>query len=105
MVYYVDGSAVNYDGDGDLDFFAGIWPDEGSRFFRNETKGGNWLQVRIEGRKMNRQRAGARVRVYAAGKAGDRSALLGFQEITLNGGYSSVRPAFEAPTGGRRVGS
>lgn len=93
MVYYVDGPAVDYDGDGRLDFFAGIWPDEGSRLFRNETKAGNWLQVRVEGKKMNRQGVGAQVRLYAAGKAGEKAALLGYQEITLNGGYSSGRPA------------
>src|SRR5262249_1402072 len=66
MVYCVNGPAVNYVGDGKLDFFAGIWPDEGSRCFRNETMGGNWLEVRVEGRKMNRMGIGAPVRVYAA---------------------------------------
>ena len=42
---------------------------------------------------MNRMGVGAQVRLYAAGKAGDRKALLGCHEITLNGGYSSGRPA------------
>jgi hypothetical protein len=93
MVYYVNGPAVDYDGDGRLDVFGGIWPEEGSRLFHNETPGGNWLQVRVEGKKMNRMGVGAQVRVYAAGKAGDRSALLGCQTVTLNGGYSSGRPA------------
>ncbi len=93
MVYYVNGPAVDYDGDGRLDFFAGIWPPEGSRCFRNETKGGNWLQVRVEGRKMNRMGIGAQVRLYQTGRAGKKEALLGFQEITLNVGYSSSRPA------------
>jgi hypothetical protein len=93
MVYYVNGPAVDYDGDGDLDFLAGIWPEEGSRFFRNETKCGHWLQVQVEGKKMNRMGIGALVRLYAAGKAGERAALLGCQEITLNVGYSSGRPA------------
>ena len=98
MVYYVDGPAVDYDGDGDLDIFAGIWPQEGSRFFRNDTPGGNWLQVRVEGTKTNRMGIGAAVRVFAseASRAPDTTAkrqLLGYQEITLNGGYSSGRPA------------
>lgn len=93
MVYYVCGPAVDYDGDGDLDILAGNWPPEGSRFFRNDTKGGNWLQVRVEGKNMNRMGVGTQVRVYAAGKGGEPSALLGLQEITLNGGYSSSRPA------------
>ncbi len=57
------------------------------------TPGGNWLQVRVEGKKMNRMGVGAQVRVYAGGKVGDKSALLGYQTITLNGGYSCGRPA------------
>jgi hypothetical protein len=93
MVYYVNGPTVDYDGDGKLDMFGGIWPEESSHLFHNETRGGNWLQVRVEGKKMNRMGVGAQVYVYAAGKAGDRSALLGCQTITLNGGYSSGRPA------------
>ncbi len=89
MIYYVNGPAVDYDGDGDLDFLAGIWPEEGSRFFRNDTKGGNWLQVKVEGTKMNRMGVGSQVRVFAPGTR----TLLGFQEITQNVGYSSSRPA------------
>ncbi|MFN4258937.1 MAG: CRTAC1 family protein [Gemmataceae bacterium] len=93
MVYYVDGPAVDYDADGRLDFFGGSWPNESSRLFRNETKAGNWLQVQVQGKKMNRMGVGAVVRLYPAGKAGDRTALWGHREITVNGGYSSGRPA------------
>jgi hypothetical protein len=93
MVYYVNGPAVDFDSDGRLDFLAGNWPPEGSRFFRNETRGGNWLQVRVEGKKTNRMGIGAQIRAYASGKAGEPAALLGFQEITVNGGYSSSKPA------------
>jgi hypothetical protein len=93
MVYYVNGPAVDYDGDGKLDILGGIWPEENSRLFHNETPGGNWLEVRVEGKKMNRMGVGAQVRVYAAGRVGEKSALLGYQVITLNGGYSSGRPA------------
>lgn len=93
MVYYVASPAVDFNNDGKLDFCVGIWPDEPSRLFRNDTPGGNWLQVRVEGKTMNRMGVGAQVRLYAAGKVGDAAALIGFQEITLNGGYSSGRPA------------
>jgi hypothetical protein len=94
MIYYVNGPAVDYNGDGRLDLCCGIWPDEPSRLFRNETKTGNWLQVRVEGKKMNRMGVGAQVRVFRAQMDGaENRTLLGFQEITLNGGYSSGRPA------------
>lgn len=93
MIYYVNGPAVDYDGDGKLDFFGGSWWENYSHLFHNETPGGNWLQVRVEGTKMNRMGVGAQVRVYAAGKAPGKSSLQGFQEITVNGGYSSGRPA------------
>ena len=89
----MDGPAVDVDGDGRLDFLCGNWPPGGSRFFRNETPGGNWLQVRVEGTKMNRMGVGAQVRLYPAGPGDRRAGLLGVQEITLNGGYSSSRPA------------
>jgi hypothetical protein len=93
MIYYVDGVAVDYDGDGRLDILGGSWPEEPSRLFRNETKSGNWLQVQVEGKKINRVGIGTQVRVYEAGKAGNPNTLLGFQEITVNGGYSSSHPA------------
>lgn len=93
MIYYVCGPAIDYDGDGDLDFLVGIWPDEPSRLFRNDTQGGHWLSVSVEGRTMNRMGIGAQVRVYRAGQAGQAEALLGFQEISVNGGYASCRPA------------
>lgn len=93
MVYYVDGPTVDYNGDGRLDLFAGMWPPEGSHLYRNDTPGGNWLQVRVVGRRMNRMGIGAQVRLYEPGQAGKEAALLGHQEITVNGGYSSGRPA------------
>jgi len=87
MVYYVNGPAIDFDGDGDLDLFAGIWPDENSRLFRNDTpRRGNWLAVRVEGTRMNRMGVGATVRIEAGGT------LLGCQQLTMNGGYSGSHP-------------
>lgn len=89
MVYYVTSPAVDYDNDGNLDLLAGNWPPEKSHLYRNDTQGGNWLQVRVQGKTMNRMGVGARVRLFET----DSRRLLGHQEITLNGGYSCGRPA------------
>jgi hypothetical protein len=86
VVYYVNGPAVDYDADGDLDFFAGIWPDEMSHLFRNDSPAnGNWLAVRVEAKSGNRAGIGAQVKVLANGK------LVGRGDVTLNGGYSGTR--------------
>ena len=92
MVYYVNSPAVDYDRDGDLDFLVGIWPDEPSRLMRNETQAGNWLEVQVTGRRMNRMGIGARVSVYRPGTQ-VAAGLAGMQEITVNGGYACSRVA------------
>ena len=99
MVYYVDGPPVDYDGDGRLDFFAGAWPEEGSRLYRNETPArNNWLEVRVVGKMMNRMGIGAKVRATEAGK------LLGYRELTINSGYSGTGlPAAHFGLGERRT--
>lgn len=93
MAYHVNGPAVDYDGDGDLDLLACNWPPGGSHLLRNDTPSGNWLQVRVVGTRMNRMGVGAQVRVFSIPSAGALRQLLGYQEITLNGGYSSSRAA------------
>lgn len=88
MVYYVNGAPVDYDADGRLDFFAGIWPEENSRLFHNETKNtGHWLAITVAGKRTNRMGIGAKVYVRSAGK------LVGYREISVCGGYSGTRPA------------
>ncbi|HUU90717.1 MAG TPA: CRTAC1 family protein [Phycisphaerae bacterium] len=88
MVYYVDGPPVDYDGDGDFDFFAGAWPEEGSRLLRCDSPAtGNWLDVCVVGTRMNRMGIGAKVRAMGGGK------VIGYREVSLSGGYSGSAPA------------
>ena len=62
---------------------------------RNETKGGNWLRVQVEGSKgVNRMGIGARVNLYTAGKLGEAGALVGCREIATGYGYASGQPAY-----------
>jgi hypothetical protein len=61
----------------------------------NETKGGNWLRVQVEGtRGVNRMGIGSRVNLYAEGKLGEAAALLGCREIATGYGYASGQPAY-----------
>jgi hypothetical protein len=61
---------------------------------RNETPGGHWLDVRVEGTDgVNRMGIGAKVNVYSAGKLGQSAALLGCREIAAGYGYCSGQEA------------
>ncbi len=59
---------------------------------KNETKGGNWLQVAVDNAAegVNRQGVGAQISIYAAGTKGP---LLGYGEIAAGYGYSSGQEA------------
>jgi DNA-binding transcriptional LysR family regulator len=95
VAYFAPGPAADYDNDGRLDLFLlNWWPSERSLLLRNETPGGNWLQVQVEGKPgVNRMGVGCQVRIYPAGKAGQATALLGCQEIGAAWGYSSGQAA------------
>jgi len=97
IIYTAPGPAGDFDNDGRLDLFlANWWVESPSLLLRNETPGGHWLDVRVEGdpaRGVNRMGIGARVRLYPAGKLGDPAALLGSREIATGYGYASGQPA------------
>jgi hypothetical protein len=95
VIYTAPGPTGDYDNDGRLDLFLpNWWAESRSLLLRNETPGGHWLRVRVEGGNgVNRMGVGARVRVYRAGKAGDAAALLGCRDIGAGYGYASGQPA------------
>jgi enediyne biosynthesis protein E4 len=96
IIYSAPGPSGDFDNDGRLDLFLPSWWSEArSLLLRNETPGGNWLRVRVEGSNgVNRMGIGARVNIYAAGKLGDGSGLLGCREIATGYGYGSGQPAY-----------
>ncbi len=90
MVYYPAGPSADYDNDGKVDLFLINWfQGNHSRLLRNTSAAGGWLNVRVEGTKLNRMGIGSKVSLYPAGKLGDAQALLGHQELTVGYGYAS----------------
>jgi hypothetical protein len=91
IIYTAPGPTGDYDNDGRLDLFLPSWWTEApSLLLHNETPGGHWLDVVVEGTgRVNRQGIGSRINVYPAGKRGDRATLLGAREIAVGFGYAS----------------
>ncbi len=95
IIYMAPGPTGDYDNDGRLDMFLpNWWSTSRSLLLHNETQGGRWLQVTVEGSDgVNRMGIGSRVRIYPAGKLGDATALLGCQDISVGFGYASGQAA------------
>ncbi len=95
VIYMAAGPSADFDRDGKLDLFlANWWAESRSLLLRNETPGGNWLDVRVEGKEgVNRMGVGARVNIYSAGKLGEATALLGLREMGIGYGYCSGQEA------------
>jgi hypothetical protein len=107
IIYMAPGPSADFDNDGRLDLFLpNWWPESRSLLLRNETPGGNWLQIHIAasggkgpasgGRQppgVNSNGIGSRVTMYTAGKLGQADARLGCQGIAAGYGYASGQPA------------
>ena len=74
-------AASDFDGDGDLDFIVNNYDGE-AQYFVNRAARGHWLQVRLRGRKSNRDGIGAILRLEADGRKQLRV-------ITAGDGYAS----------------
>jgi enediyne biosynthesis protein E4 len=95
IVYTAPGPSGDFDNDGRLDLFlANWWLESPSMLLRNETPGGHWLNVRLQGAKdVNRMGLGSRIRIYKAGQGGQAAALIGCREMSVGFGYVSGQPA------------
>jgi len=95
IIYMAPGPSCDFDRDGRLDLLLpNWWIESRSLLLRNETPGGHWLDVQVEGHSgVNRMGVGSRVNVFPTGKLGDASALLGSREISIGFGYCSGQEA------------
>lgn len=99
VVYFPAGPSGDFDNDGRVDLLLVNWfAGNHCRLLQNVsgTKGkpaNHWLDVQVSSDKSNRMCIGAQISVFPAGKLGDATALLGFQELTTGYGYASGQPA------------
>jgi hypothetical protein len=90
MVYYPAGPSLDFDNDGRLDLFLVNWfQGNWCRLLHNQSPPKNWLDVQVQGKKMNRMGIGAQVKLYRTGTP----TLLGCQEVTTGYGYASGQVA------------
>lgn len=95
IIYTAPGPSGDFDNDGKLDLFLpSWWPEAPSMLLRNETPGGNWLEVEVQGGSgVNRMGIGARVKIYRAGKLAEASQMVACREIAVGYGYASGQTA------------
>jgi hypothetical protein len=90
IIYMAPGPTGDFDNDGRLDLFLpSWWVESRSLLLKNDTPGGNWLRVQVEGSDdVNRMGIGAKVKVSASGT------LIGCRDIAAGYGYASGQPAY-----------
>ena len=95
IIYSAPGPTGDFNNDGKLDlFFPSWWVERPSYLLRNETPGGNWIQVIVAGQNgVNKMGVGAKVNIYKNGKLGEKDNLLGTQDISVGYGYASGHQA------------
>jgi enediyne biosynthesis protein E4 len=94
--YYAPGPVVDFDRDGRVDLFLPSWFEQvPNRLYRNVTKGGHWLTVRVtgSGKNANPMGIGAIVWAYSAGHVGEPKHLLARSDIAVGTGYASGEEA------------
>jgi hypothetical protein len=93
--HYPAGPVADYDRDGRMDVFMASWfPQIPSALLLNRTTPDrHWLQVKVQGKTVNRMGIGSKIAIYEARMLGQRSALLGHQEINVSQGYCSGHEA------------
>jgi hypothetical protein len=83
------------DNDGDLDFALSTHnPGDQNFFFRNESRGNNWIQVRLTGTTSNRDAVGARIELSAALQRG-QPLTTQVREVNAGAGFFADYPRIQ----------
>lgn len=94
IIYMAAAPCADFDRDGKMDLFlANWWLESPSLLLKNETVGGQWLDVVIVGKKVNRMGIGTRINAYRSGMFGQPKGLLGSREIAIGYGFCSGQEA------------
>jgi hypothetical protein len=91
IIYTAAGPTADFNNDGRLDMFMpSWWPESPSLLLKNETPGGNWLNITVKGsKKVNIMGIGSHINVYRQSKSGQNKVLIGSQTISAGFGYAS----------------
>lgn len=88
---YSTGSAAgDIDNDGDLDLYVANYVGKSSAILKNKLNNRNFIKLKVNGIKNNRNGIGAKIYIYEDGQADNLSKLIYFTEIRAGSGYASM---------------
>lgn len=88
---YSTGTAVSdIDNDGDVDLYVANYIDESSMLLINNTNNMNFISIKINGVKSNKNAIGTKIWLYESNEVNKKYFLCGYQEINGGCGYASM---------------
>jgi tetratricopeptide (TPR) repeat protein len=76
----------DFDNDGDQDLFIPNWENQNNIIYRNNTNGSNWVQIKCEGVKSNKQAIGTKIKITSM--INDKKTIQ-YRELRTNNGFRS----------------
>lgn len=87
---YNTGTACgDIDNDGDVDIYVCNYVNGESKLYINELNRNNFISIKLEGTRSNRDAVGAKIWLYKCGHINEGKYLLGYREVNSGSGYMS----------------